>query len=133
MKSDLLNSQILKSTCHSLTYIVGNAVLEKYNYDVKKAISHTDLLYGGGYIHGVIEYFLKNSKYPEKEIATLCDQIKNLYCPHGLGHGFMLYNKYKVEPSLNLCKKSRLSVKTSTLLEYLWKYWIPKIQITSLS
>lgn len=105
MKSDLPNNQMLKSNCRSLTHKIGNAVLEKYNYDVKKALSYSDLLCGSGYIHGVIEYFLKNSKDPEKEIATLCSQIKGVYCPRGLGHGFMLYNDFKIEPSLDLCKK----------------------------
>jgi hypothetical protein len=104
ISTDFITSQMVQNNCHALSHIVGNSALEKYQYNVKTALSFGKETCGGGYVHGIIEHFLAQSPDPENEILTICE-TKNEGCFHGLGHGIMILKKNDPNSSVQLCQK----------------------------
>jgi hypothetical protein len=101
---DFAGSQMIQNNCHALTHIIGNSALEKYENNVKTALSFGKETCGGGYVHGIIEHFLSQSSNPESEILTICEP-KNEGCFHGIGHGIMILKKNDPFTSVQLCQK----------------------------
>ena len=108
-----INSYV-KSQCHPLTHIIGQAAVEKYP-DVAEAYLHGDAFCWSGYYHGVLEG-VAGKLGNEKMFATLntiCSGVvgKEQYsfdyynCVHGLGHGVMALTQDELFDSLLLCDK----------------------------
>jgi hypothetical protein len=106
---DFNSNPLVQDKCHSLTHVIGNVALEKYNYDIKKTLTFNKEVCGGGYTHGIIEHFLTTSKNPENEILTLCGS-NDEGCFHGMGHGIMILKKYNTDESVKLCQKLKNNV-----------------------
>jgi hypothetical protein len=104
ISNDFATSQMVQNNCHALSHIVGNSALEKYQYNVKTALSFGKETCGGGYVHGIVEHFLAQSLDPESEILTICE-AKNEGCFHGIGHGIMILKKNDPDTSVQLCQK----------------------------
>jgi hypothetical protein len=99
---DLDSLPFVQQKCHSLTHIIGEATLQKYNNNTKKSLSFAKEVCGGGFVHGIIENFIETSNNPDKEIYEICES-KDQTCLHGVGHGIMIYKKYDQNLSLKLC------------------------------
>jgi hypothetical protein len=97
--------KVVETHCHSLTHVIGNEALIKYDNNIQKAMEYYVDTCGGGYIHGLVEKYLKVSQNPEVEIYNLCPGFNDGICVHGLGHGLMLMNKLDIPKSVDGCKK----------------------------
>jgi hypothetical protein len=109
LAQDFSTNLMVQNKCHSLSHVIGNAALTKYNNDTKKALSAGQDTCGGGYVHGVIEKILAQSQNPEEEILKICDD-ENQGCFHGIGHGIMIYKNNNPDQSVALCQKFQADV-----------------------
>jgi hypothetical protein len=101
---DVQTNKLVQNRCHSLTHIVGNQALEKFQNNITQALAFSKEVCGSGYMHGLVEKFISVSQDPDNEIVALCDSspIQSI-CYHGLGHGIMIYKKYNANESVNIC------------------------------
>ena len=61
---------------------------------------------GGGFIHGVIETVLGESKDPGRDLLRVCAPDNSGSCFHGVGHGVMFATGMDVPAALDLCDRS---------------------------
>lgn len=108
------NTSYVKTMCHSLAHIIGQAAVDKYP-EVSQAYLHGDNFCWSGYYHGVIEGVAFNIGKEKlfTSLNTICANIpgKQTYsfdyynCVHGLGHGLMEVTYDELFDSLSLCDK----------------------------
>lgn len=102
---DTSSTKVVQEQCHSLTHVIGNEALAKYNNNIQKSMEYYVDTCGGGYLHGIIEKYLKISPNPEADIFSLCPRFSDGICVHGIGHGLMLMNNYDIPKSVVGCQK----------------------------
>ena len=82
--------------CHLFSHHIGASLLEKYNFDLKKAFNSCSKECIQGCYHGVLEEYISTSNWKPEEVATrgpeLCESITDdklliRQCVHGVGHG----------------------------------------------
>jgi hypothetical protein len=86
---ELEKNPSLENSCHGITHEIGHIAYEKYGF--KKALAQfEDDICGSGYMHGVTESYIENSKNPLKDMLSACPKGYGA-CFHGIGHGLLLY------------------------------------------
>lgn len=87
--------------CHTLAHALGRSAYQKYK-DVNQAFSYEEELCGSGYLHGVIEERIAQSKNIYQDLQTMCG-LNAGSCVHGMGHGLMYYTENDLPKALTLC------------------------------
>ena len=101
------------SDCHVFAHLIGEANLEKHDFDVGKAISSCTV--GGcryGCVHGVIGRYGGTEADPYNIISKMknvCDSIEDdfpqkLNCVHGTGHGLLAHNYLSSQDAIYACR-----------------------------
>jgi len=97
--------------CHLLAHVVGEANLEKYNFDSGKAFSSCSFGCIEGCFHGVMEAYV-SSKVDQTQISSLikgmCESVSSnsllrRQCIHGVGHGLLSQNYLSLNDAINAC------------------------------
>ncbi len=102
----------VKSQCHQIMHAIGHGAFERYGY-LSAAFKNGDNFCWSGYYHGIIESAV-GALGPDKireAAATICADLaeSNKYsfdhynCVHGLGHGFMTVDNFKLFDALDSC------------------------------
>ena len=102
----------VKSQCHPLTHVIGNAAAEQFK-EVADAYAEGDPFCWSGYYHGVLESFIGRIGITnlEREMGGICVKLRDkrpysfdhYNCVHGLGHGVMAITQDELFASLKLC------------------------------
>lgn len=102
----------VRSQCHPLTHVLGNAAVVRYP-KVSDAFTYGDSFCWSGYYHGVMEGIVGKIGTEKilSELNNICADIpgKGAYsfdyynCVHGLGHGLMALNNIELFDSLETC------------------------------
>jgi hypothetical protein len=105
--------------CHLNAHFIGEAALEKYDFDVGKAFVSCEFGCIEGCFHGVMERFVRYEADPYSVVSKvkgMCDsvsspnrQIESLLksqCAHGIGHGLVAHNFLPIADALIACRES---------------------------
>lgn len=107
-----LKAQRTTSECHLFAHFIGEASLEKHNFNLEKAFSACVPGCNDGCFHGVMGRYIRNGM----ELSNLASDIKNVCdslgtnniqryrCIHGVGHGLFAHNYLPLQDALNLCE-----------------------------
>lgn len=99
--------------CHLYAHYIGASLLEKHNFDVKKAFHSCSKECIQGCYHGVLEDYISTSNWDPEEVSTrgveLCKSITddNLLlrqCVHGLGHGLIARKFTPLTNATDICR-----------------------------
>lgn len=94
--------------CHLQAHALGAIAYEKMK---GKVFAKLDSSCGSGYIHGVMEEFIKDSKTKNliSDIQEVCFNLSRRYdqdeCFHGAGHGILALNDYNLNLALKICQE----------------------------
>jgi len=106
LSKELERDGVIKD-CHLFAHHIGASLLEKHNFDVKKAFNSCSKECIQGCYHGVLEDYISTSNWDPNEVSIrgveLCNSITDdklllRQCVHGLGHGLIAR---KFTPLLN--------------------------------
>ncbi len=99
--------------CHLFAHHIGASLLEKHNFDVKKAFNSCSKECIQGCYHGVLEDYISTSNWNPEEVSTrgleLCksitdDKLLLRQCVHGLGHGLIARKFTALINAVDICK-----------------------------
>jgi hypothetical protein len=90
----------IENICHPLAHEIGRTAFERDG--LEKALHFEYDLCGGGYVHGVVERYMKDIPDLAAALNSICppDSPK---CFHGIGHGLMLRTQNDLPLSLEDC------------------------------
>jgi len=108
-----LKQQRLVSDCHILTHFIGEANLEKHDFDIGGAIASCavgECRYGC--VHGAVERYSRNEPDPYEFISKISDMCESLEgdfaqkmnCAHGVGHGLFTHNYLSPQEAIYACE-----------------------------
>lgn len=104
--------------CHLTAHYIGEASLEKENFDVGKAFSSCEFGCIEGCFHGVMERYIRYTGDPSRILAKInnvCDTVgvsesfakasllRN-QCAHGIGHGLVAHGFLPVVDAVQACR-----------------------------
>ena len=106
----MLSSSTVLNNCHPVVHAIGHAAFARFK-DFTTAMKYQSDVCNSGYIHGVLESYLKG-KDITRAIQTVCLPAKEgsfafWQCLHGVGHGVMFYTDNNLPKSLELCNGYR--------------------------
>jgi len=103
--------------CHLNAHFIGEAALEKYDFDVGKAFASCEFGCIEGCFHGVMEGYVRYEADPytvTSKIKNMCasvsssnQEVENLLrsqCAHGIGHGLVAHDFLPVDEALVACR-----------------------------
>jgi len=99
--------------CHLFSHHIGASLLEKYNFDVKKAFNFCSKECIQGCYHGVLEEYVSTSNWKPEEVSSrgldLCESITDdklllRQCVHGVGHGLIAKKFTPLMNAIEICK-----------------------------
>jgi len=105
--------QGIVSDCHLFAHFIGESTLEKYDFDLGKALSSCtvgDCRYGC--FHGVMGRYIGYEAEPSSVSSTIksaCDGVgfdsnQRNECFHGVGHGLVAHNYLPFLDAFDACK-----------------------------
>ncbi len=102
----------VKGQCHQFAHVIGHEGYAKYG-TLAKAYTHGDSYCWSGYYHGVTESAVGalGADKIKAEANTICAALASaeqysfdhFNCVHGLGHGFMTVDNFKLFDALKSC------------------------------
>ena len=107
--------------CHVPSHWIGEANLEKYDFDAGRAFATCSEGCIEGCQHGVIEHYMSITKSSD-DIMKLCESVGQdeelLYrqCLHGLGHGVISHNKITLPEAVAECQTLESLFATDTCI-----------------
>ena len=103
--------------CHLNAHFIGEAGLEKYDFDVGKAFASCEFGCTEGCFHGVMERYVRYEADPysvTSKVKSMCDSVSSpnsrkegllkSQCSHGIGHGLSAHNFLPVDEALAACR-----------------------------
>ena len=103
--------------CHLTAHFIGEAALEKYNFDVGQAFASGEFGCIEGFFHGVMERYVRYEADPYSvvlKIKNMCDSVSSSnskkesllkgQCAHGIGHGLAAHNFLPVADAFVACE-----------------------------
>lgn len=90
----------IENFCHPLAHDIGQVTLGRMGFE--RALRFEYDICGSGYIHGVVEQYMKGIPDFVAELHTLCPPDSRK-CFHGIGHGLMLRSENDLPGSLEHC------------------------------
>jgi len=99
--------------CHLFSHHIGATLLEKYNFDLKKAFNSCSKECIQGCYHGVLEEYISTSNWKPEEVSSrglnLCESITDdklllRQCVHGVGHGLIAKKFTPLMNAINICR-----------------------------
>ena len=108
-----LKQQGAVSDCHVLTHFIGEANLEKNDFDMGETIASCavgECRYGC--VHGAMQRYGQNEADPYSiisKIKSMCDSItddslKRRNCVHGIGHGLFAHDYLSPQDAIYACE-----------------------------
>ena len=99
-RAEELKTEGVIDDCHLSAHFVGEANLEKHNWDLGKAFSRCSFGCLEGCFHGTLEAYISQRTEPvdfSTEITTVCNDLGSTpklkrQCIHGIGHGLLAHN-----------------------------------------
>ena len=104
--------------CHLNAHYIGEASLEKHNFNPGKAFAACEFGCTEGCFHGVMERYVRYKADPytvTSEVKSMCDtvsspnsQIEALLksqCAHGIGHGLVAHNFLPPAEAIDVCRR----------------------------
>jgi len=133
-----LNAQRVVSDCHHWSHFIGEASLEKHNFDMGKAFSSCTFGCSSGCFHGVMERYLRYETEPANvisKIKNMCDSIENWdrkrECVHGLGHGLLAHEYLPLRDAIDACNSLDSDWRSKCIggltMEYMDQYLLPNL------
>ena len=113
LSKELEKDGVIKD-CHLFAHHIGASLLEKHNFDVKKAFNSCTRECIQGCYHGVLEDYISTSNWKPEEVSTrgleLCksitdDKLLLRQCVHGLGHGLIARNFTPLMNAISICRE----------------------------
>ena len=105
-------SSYVRSNCHQLMHVIGQAAGDRYGYMAEAYARGTEFCWSG-YYHGVMVSIITKIGYQniKSQLNTICADIgasqrysfAHYNCAHGLGHGVMLVSAYELFDALKTC------------------------------
>lgn len=102
--------------CHLNAHFIGEATLEKYNFDVGQAFASCEFGCIEGCFHGVMERYVRYEADPytvTEKVKNMCDtvsspnlQVESLLksqCSHGIGHGLVAHGFLSIADAITAC------------------------------
>jgi len=96
----------LAGVCHAIAHELGQDAVARAGGDARAALEQGSEVCGGGFVHGVIETVLGDSKDPGRDLLRVCAPDNSGSCFHGVGHGVMFATGMDVPAALDLCDRS---------------------------
>lgn len=90
----------IENFCHPLAHEIGRTALEREGFE--KALRLEYDICGSGYIHGVVERYMKDIPDLVASLHNICPP-ESRTCFHGIGHGLMLRSENDLPASLEHC------------------------------
>lgn len=99
--------------CHLFAHIIGEATLEKNNFNVSEAFFSCSFGCANGCFHGVMERFIRNEADPYNavsKIQNMCDSVESdnwmlkRNCVHGVGHGLLAHGYLTLREAMDACE-----------------------------
>jgi len=103
--------------CHLNAHFIGEAALEKYDFDAGKAFASCEFGCIEGCFHGVMERYVRYEADPysvTSKVKSMCDSVSSSnprvetllknQCAHGIGHGLVAHNFVPVTEALAACR-----------------------------
>ena len=108
-----MEDQGLLSDCHLIAHFVGEANLEKHDFDLGQALSTCSTECIQGCIHGAVQTYVRRKdsfKAFVAELDTICDRIPDdpslrRQCVHGVGHGFLTGDFLPLDQAIEACHR----------------------------
>lgn len=100
LRQELRKNPGIENFCHPLAHEIGRASFEKEGFE--KALHFEYDICGSGYIHGVVEQYMKGIPNLIAALPTICPPNAPK-CFHGIGHGLMLRSDNDLPASLDAC------------------------------
>jgi hypothetical protein len=99
------------SDCHLIAHHVGEANLEKYGFNLGRALATCSAGCLQGCIHGAVQAFVSRKDSFEgfiAELGTVCNAVSDdawlrRQCVHGVGHGFLTGDFLPLEKAIKAC------------------------------
>jgi len=118
-------NRAIVDNCHFLAHYIGEAVLEKYDFDVGKAFTSCEFGCSEGCFHGVMAGHIRREADPNvvlSEIGILCDTVPvrmpnvpgtrvedeedfKAQCAHGIGHGLAAHGFMSIPEASEACQR----------------------------
>jgi len=109
------------NNCHFLIHVVGEANLEKHNFNPGKAFATCELGCAEGCFHGVMARYIDEKADPHtvaSEVKSMCDTVSMGVrepgkaelrdaageCAHGIGHGLAAHGFFSIPEATKLCQ-----------------------------
>lgn len=105
------------SDCHTVAHTIGEANLEKHDFDMGQAFATCGFQCIQGCMHGVMESYIQKEANPYNmfgEIKDTCDSVGSAsgsvkermlwdQCHHGIGHGLLQHGFLPLEDAVSVC------------------------------
>jgi len=116
-EAKILKDKEIIDDCHLNAHFIGEAALEKYNFDVGQAFASGAFGCIEGYFHGVMERYVRYEADPYSvvsKVKNMCDTVSSSnpqkedllksQCAHGIGHGLVAHNFLPVADAIVACR-----------------------------
>jgi hypothetical protein len=116
-EAKILKDREVIDDCHLNAHFIGEAALEKYDFDVGQAFASCEFGCIEGCFHGVMERYVRYEADPYSvvfKVKNMCDSVSSPnarkesllrgQCAHGIGHGLVAHNFLPVADALVICK-----------------------------
>lgn len=103
--------------CHLNAHFIGEATLEKYDFDAGKAFASCEFGCIEGCFHGVMERYVRYESDPYtavEKVKNMCDTVSSpnskleetlkSQCAHGIGHGLVAHGFLPLVEALDACR-----------------------------
>lgn len=100
LEFQLNREEMVFEYCHALAHEIGHSAYAYYGFE--QALLFEEDLCGAGYLHGVVEHFLKDQTDVLLALKTVCVEDDGV-CLHGVGHGLMIYVNNDIPAALAYC------------------------------
>ncbi len=107
LEKDAVQNPAIMQSCHEFMHAIGYKTYTMTE-DFTKAASYQDAVCASGYIHGVLQAYIKSAKNLQTAIHTACaaaqrDDFSTWECYHGIGHGLMYFSNHNLPLSIMQC------------------------------
>lgn len=96
--------------CHKNAHVLGTKSYEVYK---SEAFFHYSDWCSSGFIHGIMEAYLKENGFEFEKIKKICTDLKIPIkigeCIHGVGHGLLSFENYDLPNAIKDCQSLKLS------------------------
>jgi len=111
-KAEEFKAEGVIDDCHLIAHYIGEANLEKSNFDFGRALSTCSLGCIEGCFHGVMEAYVSqktDSLEFRSGITTMCDSVSSdpllqRQCIHGIGHGLIARGYLPILDAVGMCQ-----------------------------